>query len=101
MTDDAREPAAAGGFRTCGAYGRRWATLQAFQGDPGLTLIGLQVAEHRPESNLIVADHGCGTSVSVLTGRLRASTSDGDASGDLPDRNGTEEYRRLCRRLDE
>ncbi len=101
MTDDPRRHLAADAFRSCGSCGRRWATLQELLDDSDLTLIGLQVAEHRPESNLIVFEHACGTSVSVLTERLRALDPDAAARADLPDRYGTDACRQLCQQLDE
>jgi len=101
MTDPERDPSAASIFRSCGSCGRRWTTPHEFLHDAGLALVGLQVAEHRPESNLIVFEHACGSSVSVLTARLRPLAPDTAAGADLPDRYGTEECRRLCRQVDE
>lgn len=75
--------------------------MQDFLHDPRLLLIGLQVAAHRPEANLIVFEHACGSSVSVLTGRLRALDPDAGAGGDFPDRYGSDECQGLCRQLDE
>ena len=60
-----------GAFRTCGACRRRWATAEEFLDDPEVRVLGLQVAGHVPEANLIVFDHVCGSSVSLLTDRLR------------------------------
>lgn len=100
-TDGTGEPGAAEAFRACGSCGKAWTTLQAFLHDPGLVLIGLQVAAHRPEANLIVFEHACGSSVSVLTGRLRTLDPVTGAGGDLPDAYGSEDCRGLCRQLDE
>jgi len=88
-------------FRTCGACGHRWRSMPDFLDDPALLLVGLQVAPHRPESNLVVFEHRCGSSVSVLTSRLRTVLPDAAADAGELDRYGTEECQGLCRRLDE
>ncbi len=88
-------------FRACGACGQRWLTPERFLDDPRLRVVGLQVAPHAPEANLLVFEHGCGSSVSVLTHRLRSCLADaprGDAVDDLYD---APECNRLCRRLEE
>ncbi|MBE0591591.1 MAG: hypothetical protein IH616_04240 [Gemmatimonadales bacterium] len=88
-------------FRTCGACRSRWSTPNEFLYDSELVLIGLQVAEHRPESNLLVFEHRCGTSVSLLTSRLREVLPDqGDDPG-AADLFGSDRCQLLCRRLDE
>jgi len=75
--------------------------MREFLDDPALLLVGLQVAPHRPESNLVVFEHRCGSSVSVLTHRLRAVLPEAEAGAGSPDRYGTDECRGLCRQLDE
>ena len=101
MTGDAGEPTAVEAFRACGSCGTEWMTPQDFLHDRRLLLIGLQVAAHRPEANLIVFEHACGSTVSVLTSRLGPLDPEAGAGGDFPDRYGSEECRGLCRQLDE
>jgi hypothetical protein len=94
--DEPRAP-----FRTCGACRRAWATSAAFLDDGGLTVLGLQVAEHMPEANLLVFEHDCGSSVSVRAARLRFLLPDPAEGEGLADLWGTEECQRLCRRLED
>jgi hypothetical protein len=58
-------------FRSCGSCGHGWKTWEEFVHDPGLTLLGIQIMETHPAANLIVFEHSCGSSVSVLASRLR------------------------------
>jgi hypothetical protein len=86
-------------FRSCGACGKRWPTAAAFLDDGAVVVVGLQVAEHLPEANLIVFEHGCGSSVSVRTSRLRFLLPDPGEGADATDLFGTEQCQALCRRL--
>lgn len=88
-------------FRTCGACRRRWFDAMSFLTDPDLAIVGLQVAPHLPEANLLVFEHACGSSVSVRTARLRCLLPDPAQGESWPDRFGTEDCRELCRCLDE
>jgi hypothetical protein len=58
-------------FRNCGSCGYAWKTWEEFVHDPKLTLLGMQIMETHPAANLIVFEHSCGSSVSVLASRLR------------------------------
>ena len=88
-------------FRTCGSCRQGWSTAAAFLGDATITVIGLQVAEHLPDANLLIFEHACGTSVSVRAARLRFLLPDPADGADLPSLYGSEECQGLCRRLDE
>ena len=101
MTDGDTTATASEPFRACGACRERWATSAAFLEDARLSVVGLQVAEHMPEANLLVFEHACGSSVSVRASRLRFLLPDPAEGGDLPSLWGTEECQQLCRRLDE
>lgn len=94
MTDDE-------GFRTCGACRRRWSTPADFLDDAGLSVVGLQVAKHVPEANLLVFEHACGSSVSVLTSRLRFLLGEPTAGTGDPDLYDTDTCLALCRVLRE
>ena len=86
-------------FSTCGACRKHWATWNAFLEDPGVTLVGLQVAEHVPDSNLLIFEHACGSSVSVRTTKLRFLQA--EEPPDSPTTIGPEECEQRCTRLQE
>lgn len=60
-----------GPFQVCGSCKRAWPDWEGFVRDPGVRLLGLQAFEAKPEFNLLVFEHGCGSSVSILARRLR------------------------------
>lgn len=101
IMDDRAPATGAEPFRVCGACRERWPDAMALLTDAALSLVGLQVAEHLPDANLIVFEHACGSSVSVRTSRLRCLLPDPEEGADWDDRYGTEECRKLCRQLDE
>jgi len=88
-------------FRRCGACRQRWLSPEDFLDDPRLRVVGLQVAPHAPEANLLVFEHGCGSSVSVLTSRLRSLLTVSDPESDVDDLYGARECNLYCRRLEE
>jgi hypothetical protein len=88
-------------FRTCGSCRAGWPTAAAFLEDAGVRVVGLQVAEHLPEANLVVFEHACGSSVSVRASRLRFLLPDPAEGDDLPSLYGSEECQGLCKRLEE
>jgi hypothetical protein len=61
----------AGPFQICGSCKRAWATWDGFVLDPAVRLLGLQSDVALPEFNLLVFEHGCGSSISILARRLR------------------------------
>ena len=86
-------------FQVCGACRQAWPTWDAFVRDPGVELLGLQAAVETPEANLLVFEHRCGTSISVLTRRMRhllPEPEPGEPAGRLL---GSEQCRGHCRRL--
>jgi hypothetical protein len=50
--------------------GHRWATREQFLEDPTIRLVGLQVVGNLPDANVVIFEHTCGTSVSILAKRL-------------------------------
>ena len=58
-------------FAICGSCHVRWPTWDEFALDPVVRLLGFQGLVTRPETNLLVFEHRCGSSVSILTSRLR------------------------------
>jgi hypothetical protein len=57
-------------FRVCGSCDQVWRGWEDFVRDPGLRLLGLQAIAHLPDANLLVFEHRCGSSVSVLASRF-------------------------------
>jgi hypothetical protein len=88
-------------FRRCGSCRQGWPTAAAFLGDAGLRVVGLQVAEHLPEANLLVFEHACGSSVSVRASRLRFLLPDPAEGRDLPSLYDSERCQGLCKHLEE
>ena len=81
---------------------KQWATRQDFISDPELRLLGLQAVPNFPDANLLVFEHECGTSVSVLASRLRDLIPDPEPDDpSLPLLQGTESCRGYCNRLEE
>jgi len=57
-------------FKVCGSCRRAWPTWEAFVTDPEVRLLGLQSRASLPDATVLVFEHWCGSSVSILTGRL-------------------------------
>jgi hypothetical protein len=74
--------------------------VDEFLDDPAVRVLGLQVAGHVPDVNLIIFEHVCGSSVSILTSRLRFLLRR-SAENDVIDLFGSEKCRELCLRLEE
>ena len=55
----------------CGACRHTWASWEAFVLDGGTRLLGFQGILRVPDANLLVFEHRCGSTVSVLTSRLQ------------------------------
>ena len=64
---------ATGPFQTCGCCKRVWPTWDSFVLDQTVRLLGLQAVIIDPDFNVLVFEHRCGGSVSILTRRLRHS----------------------------
>ncbi len=88
-------------FRTCGSCQRPWRDWREFVLDPGLRLLGLQVIPDMAEANLLVFEHACGTSLSVLVSRLRPYLSDAVEGAKLPSLFGSEACQQHCRTLED
>jgi hypothetical protein len=70
--------------------GRAWPTWDRFVLDPALRLLGMQSDVAHPDVNLLVFEHDCGSSISVLTRRLRRRA----VPGTLPPSRGPGGVRR-------
>ena len=88
-------------FRTCGACGQVWQSWEEFARDPGMRLLGLQALASVPDANLLVFEHRCGSSVSVLASRFRELLPDNEDHAHHTSFRGTEECRGHCPRLED
>src|SRR5271157_460536 len=86
-------------FQVCGACKQEWATWDGFIQDPAVRLLGLQSLAAEADCNLLVFEHRCGSSISVLARRLRHLIPELEVEGPLPVLFGTTECRRHCRFL--
>jgi hypothetical protein len=69
--------------------------------DPDLRLLGLQVVPSKADANVIVFDHCCGTSISLLARRVRFLMPDVDDAALPPVQVGLDECRRRCQQLED
>jgi hypothetical protein len=88
-------------FRLCGSCRRQWASWNDFVIDPELRLLGLQAVPSLPDGNLLVFDHCCGTSISLLVSCVRPYLADLGEEAPTAVRVGLEECRRNCPELEE
>ena len=88
-------------FQTCGACKRAWPTCDSFVLDPDLRLLGLQAVITHPDFNVMVFEHSCGSSVSILTPRLRHLLPEPESGEATVRLLGTEECRGHCRLLED
>jgi hypothetical protein len=87
---------AASPFQTCGSCRDAWPTWDSFLLDPAVRLLGLQSDLAHPDVNLLVFEHGCGSSISILSKRLRHLLPE-PRPGDPPTRLlGTDRCRKHC-----
>lgn len=82
-------------FKACGACRRGWSSWEEFLADPGLRLLGLQAVSHVPDASVLVFEHQCGSSVSVLTSRLHHLVPEPEPLA-WPSLRGTDACARHC-----
>ncbi len=87
-------------FQKCGSCRRRWNQWPDFILDPDIRLIGLQVFPDLPNANLLVFEHRCGSSISVLAKRLRRILGDPGPEAGLTLLFGTDTCTGHCRLLE-
>ncbi|MGA2266939.1 MAG: hypothetical protein ABSH44_00590 [Bryobacteraceae bacterium] len=90
---------AAGPFQICGACKRAWPTWDQFVLDPAVRLLGLQSMLTNPDVNLLVFEHSCGSSISILSRRLRHLLPEPEPGDPTVRLLGTTECRGHCRLL--
>ncbi|HEX9107951.1 MAG TPA: hypothetical protein VF832_12000 [Longimicrobiales bacterium] len=91
----ARETERAPAFKVCGACRRSWSTWDEFATDPEVRLLGLQAVANVPDASVLVFEHRCGSSISVLTRRLRHLLPPYDGPA-LPVLRDTDQCARHC-----
>ncbi len=69
--------------------------------DPAIRLLGFQAVENLPDANLIVFEHKCGSSISVLAKNLRHVLPITDRDPHLPVLFGSEACREHCRLVED
>jgi len=90
---------ASGAFQVCGACKHDWPTWDGFVRDPAVRLLGFQCLAAEPGCNLLVFEHSCGSSISVLARRLRHLLPEVESDAPLPVLFGTDRCRIHCRSL--
>jgi hypothetical protein len=88
-------------FQICGSCKRAWSTWDSFVLDPEVRLLGLQAVIIDPDFNVLVFEHRCGSSVSILTRRLRHLLPEPEPADPPASLLGTDECRGHCRRLED
>ena len=92
---------AAGPFQICGSCRRAWPTWDRFVLDPAVRLLGLQSDISNPEINLLVFEHACGSSISILSRRLRHLLPEPEPGVPRARLLGADQCRGHCLRLED
>ena len=92
---------ATGHFQTCGACKYVWSAWDSFVLDPAVRLLGFQPLISNPDFNLLVFEHSCGSSISILTPRLRHLLPEPEPDEPSVRLLNTEQCRGHCRRLED
>lgn len=95
------EPESRQPFQTCGSCNQRWTDWKHFLLDARVRFLGLQASPQLSEANLLVFEHRCGSSISILASRLRHLLP---VAGDEEQNRrlyGSEMCREHCNRLED
>jgi hypothetical protein len=87
-------------FHKCGSCKKAWETWQKFIFDPEVRLLGFQGSDRYPDTNLLVFEHRCGTSISVLAKRLRHILPQDKQKLELPILYASESCNQYCNKLE-
>jgi len=101
MVHKTHKPEGSQPFRTCGSCKKRWTDWQHFLHDSGVRLLGLQASPQLTAANLLVFEHRCGSTISILASRLRhllPASTDGQS---VPRYYGSDVCRDHCTRLED
>ena len=88
-------------FQKCGSCGLSWDQWPDFILDSNIRPIGFQAIPGLPDANLLVFEHRCGSTISVLAKRLRHILADSEHAADLPVLFDTDRCCGHCRFLDD
>ncbi len=88
-------------FKTCGSCRKAWEGWQDFVLDPAIRILGFQAVEDLPDANLIVFEHRCGSSISLLAKRLRHLLPAPEEPAHLPVLLGSDICRKHCRLIED
>ena len=88
-------------FQVCGSCRYVWSTWEGFVLDPAVRLLGLQSDVNRPDVNLLVFEHACGSSISILSRRLRHLLPEPAPAAPQIRLLGTDQCRGHCLRLED
>jgi hypothetical protein len=88
-------------FKTCGSCRRSWEHWQDFVLDPGVRILGFQAIENLPDANLVVFEHRCGSSISLLAKKLRHLLDEHADRERLPILFGSDTCRKHCRLIED
>ncbi len=89
----------AGPFKVCGSCKETWGTWEVFVRDPAVRLLGLQSLFTHPEANLLVFEHSCGSSISILAHRIRHILHESEPDSAAVLLMGTDQCRGHCLRM--
>ena len=88
-------------FQSCGSCGKAWPSWDSFVLDPAVRLLGLQAVVTPPDINLLIFEHRCGSTISILSRRLRHLLPEPEPSGPPARLLGTDQCRGHCLRLED
>jgi len=88
-------------FQICGSCRGTWPTWDSFVVDPAVRLLGLQSTIANPDVNLLIFEHGCGSSISILSRRLRHLLPEPEPGDPTIRLMGTAQCRGHCLRLED
>jgi hypothetical protein len=83
-------------FQVCGSCKDVWPTWDSFVLDPAVRLLGLQSDLAHLDVNLLVFEHACGSSISILSRRLRHLLPEPRPGGPNVRLLGTDQCRGHC-----
>ncbi len=88
-------------FQVCGSCRFTWPSWDQFVRDPAVRLLGFQAVASNPDINLLIFEHDCGSTVSILSRRLRHLLPAPPPDAPTERLIGTDECRGHCRLLED
>jgi hypothetical protein len=87
-------------FQKCGSCGFEWSDWREFILDSRVRMLGFQAILNFPDANLLVFEHRCGSSVSVLAKRLRHMVPELESDREEPILFDSGTCNRFCRSIE-